>query len=405
MMGADVVVVGGGPVGWAFALASRLGLGERARISLVDAYPASMPEPSSPLEARVYLVAEGHARWLRSHGVEIPAARSAAVHRIEVLGEDGLPNLCVDDHDAAADALGHVVEHSALTAAIAARAQALGVCQIAGRATAVDAFDRLRWVRCEDGTLLGGCLVVLAEGRDARLIERCGLAQMRHDYGQSGVVAHFRMARSEPGIARQWFLPGGEILALLPLADPGPRDPGSERSNACVSMVFSVASDRAERLVAADSAALLGEVMACSGAAVPLVEVLSSPVAFPLAMTRISDPVGERVLAVGDAAHGMHPLAGQGVNLGLADARVWHEVLSLAGRLGGDAGHALLLGRYRRRRQAPVLAMQTVVDGLWRLYNRSPAPVAALSGGAMRLVSRLPAIRQRLAGSAVQLAV
>lgn len=401
---ADVAIVGGGPVGWAIALASRLALGADARVIVCDPQRPQAPAAQAPLGARVYLVAEGHLRWLLASGVRLPSTRSAEVSRIEVLATDGRAQLTIDASDAAAERLGLTIEHDALTTAIATRAQTLGVTQHSVRVEALAMLDGLRWVETTEGALEASRLVVLADGRHGALAERAGFERLERDYAQVGVVAHFRLGRRDGGAARQWFLPDGSILALLPLADPQASQDGAV-GNSCVSMVWSCARERGEALIGLSAAELTETVRAVAGATIDLAECISSPVAFPLTLARVADPVGERILLAGDAAHAVHPLAGQGVNLGLADARVWQAVLAESGAAGRDAGHALLLARYRRRRQAPVLAMQATIDGLWRLYNRAPTPLAELSGRLMRTLSPLPAFRHQLAGAAVQIAV
>ena len=169
-------------------------------------------------------------------------------------------------------------------------------------------------------------------------------------------------------------------------------------------MVWSCPPTQAQALCAMSDAALVAAVRAASADALSLCAVVGGARSFPLQLLRLPDPVGARVLAVGDAAHAMHPLAGQGVNVGLADARTLRDLSrDDAPRVGGDAGHPLLLGRYRRQRYAPTVAMQLATDGLFRLYNATEHPLLMAAGDAgMRLFGQLPAFRRMLLSAAMQ---
>ena len=397
----DAVIAGGGPVGWACALAAQVALGKRARVAVVE---RELSQPSSAgaslsasqsLSARVYTVASGNLRWLTEQGVQFDPARSAAVTDIVVSGRDGQESMRVSANDAGAAELAKVLEHEALTHAIATRAQALGVQLVSGAVAALHELDAQKLIELADRRMLQARVVIAADGMQSKLRELSGINATVRTYPQHGVVAHLNCEQPHRGAARQWFLPDGSILALLPLPD---MDEAS-----AVSMVWSAGEARANELCAFSEADLLDAVNAASQHDAIVTHVLSAAQQFPLTLVRVADPVAARLLVVGDAAHAVHPLAGQGVNLGLVDARVLQDVWQQADKVGGDPGHALLLGRYRRERFGPTLTMQLATDGLFRLYNQVNHPLLMAAGDAgMRLLGRLPAFRRTLSTAAVR---
>ena len=391
----DVVIAGGGPVGWACALAAQASLGKKARVGVVERDQLPAVSTSDPISARVYTVASGNLAWLGENGVAIDMARSAAVTDIRVFGRDGVEALHVDANDVGLNGLARVIEHEALALAIAQRALQAGVTLIAGECIALHDGDGARSVELADRSLLQSRLVLAADGAHSRLRDAAGMEPSRHAYPQRGVVANLRCKKSHRSIARQWFLPDGSILALLPL----PADDGAPS----VSMVWSAATERAADLCALPEPELLAEINAVSGDALSVCRVINGARSFPLALLRVPNPVARRFLAVGDAAHAMHPLAGQGVNVGLADARSLFDLWRRAPDVHGDPGHPLLLARYRRQRYGPTLAMHLATDGLFRLYNQPDRTFLMAAGDAgMRLLGRLPAFRRTLSSSALQ---
>ena len=394
----DAVIAGGGPVGWACALAAQVALGKRARVAVVER-ESSRPSPAddvqAPLSARVYTIASGNLRWLTEQGVQFDLARSAAVTDIVVSGRNGEASMRISANDAGEAELAKVLEHEALTHAIATRAQALGVQLVSGAVSALHELDAQKLIELADRRVLQARVVIAADGTHSRLRELSDMNATVRAYPQHGVVAHLRCNEPHRGAARQWFLPDGSILALLPLPDVD--------KAAAVSMVWSASQARADRLCALSEADLLQAINAASQLVLGVTHTISTAQQFPLTLVRVAIPVAERLVVVGDAAHAVHPLAGQGVNLGLVDARVLQDVWQNADKVNGDPGHALLLGRYRRERFGPTLAMQLASDGLFRLYNQVDHPLLMAAGDAgMRLLSRLPAFRRTLSTAAVQ---
>jgi len=196
------------------------------------------------------------------------------------------------------------------------------------------------------------------------------------------VVANFACGRAHRDTAFQWFQ-GGPVLALLPL-------PGDQ-----VSMVWSTGEAQAARLLALDPAALCSEVAAASRGALGELGLASTPRAFPLRRLSAQRMVAPRVALLGDAAHVIHPLAGQGANLGLQDARALAAVLA-AREPRRDPGDHGLLRRYERARARDVLAMDATVHGMVRLFGTAAGPLARLRNTGLNLADRIPVIKNLL---------
>ena len=394
---ADVLVVGGGPVGWACALAAQIALGKRARVAVVERESSSPSPANVALASRVYTISSGNLRWLTEHGVKFDLARSAAVTDIVVSGRDGQESMRISANDAGEAELAKVLEHEALTGAISTRAQAIGVQLVHGTVASVHDLDAQKLIELDDRRMLNARVVIAADGMQSTLRDLSGISATAtvRTYPQQGVVAHLLCAQPHRGAARQWFLPDGSILALLPLPDVN--------QTAAVSMVWSVNEARADELCALSEADFLDTVNSASQHAAAVTHRVNTAQRFPLTLVRVANPVAQRLVVVGDAAHAVHPLAGQGVNLGLIDARALHDVWQQADKVGADPGHALLLGRYRRERFGPTLAMQLATDGLFRLYNQADHPLLMAAGDVgMRFLGRLPAFRRTLSTAAVQ---
>jgi ubiquinone biosynthesis UbiH/UbiF/VisC/COQ6 family hydroxylase len=233
-----------------------------------------------------------------------------------------------------------------------------------------------------DGRRVSGALVVGADGANSFVRRAAAIAAAEQSYAQAAVVANFRCEVAHQGVAYQWFQ-GGPVLALLPL-------PQGQ-----VSMVWSLPAERASRVSKLPEDALCREVEAASRGALGKLALATPPKSYPLRRLRAQRMVQPRVALAGDAAHVIHPLAGQGLNLGLQDAQALAAVL--AGREPGrDPGDLRLLRRYERARAEPILAMNAVVDGLFRLFGSEGRQWSRLRNAGLNLTDRLPVLKNIL---------
>ncbi len=220
-----------------------------------------------------------------------------------------------------------------------------------------------------------------ADGADSPLRRQAGIAASVTAYRQLGVVANFACEKPHRGAALQWFL-GQSILAWLPL--PGKR----------LSLVWSAPEALAAELLALDGAALAQQVEAAGGGCLGRLELLTPAAGFALCLIRPEKIFRPAFVLVGDAAHGVHPLAGQGVNLGFGDAESLVDALTARGRV--SCGDALLLARHARRRSEPVAAMQNVTHGLYHLFAQRDALTGALRNGGLSLLNQLGPLKSHL---------
>jgi 2-octaprenylphenol hydroxylase len=387
----EVIIAGAGLVGLSLAPALvRAGFS----VALVDRGPLTTPERPSPGEgwdARVYAISPGSAAFLRAQGAwqALPPDRIAPVESMRVEGDAGA-RLEFSAYELGERALAWILEERALRTALVPLVRSAGVAVHAPCAFESLRFDRDRiLLHGADGTQLTARLIVGADGLRSPVREAAGIATVTKPYGQTAVVANFSCERPHRGRARQWFLGDGEVLAWLPL--PGRR----------VSIVWSAADARARELLALPPDALATRVAECGRHVLGAFESITPSAGFPLQWQRPPTVIAHRLALVGDAAHGVHPLAGQGVNLGFGDAEALAAILRDRGPLT-DPGTPMLLERYARRRAEPVLAMQTVTDGLARLFALSSPWIRAARNLGMAALDALPPAKRLLALSAIR---
>lgn len=378
-MTAELVIVGGGPVGLSFAIAaSHLPNVAVTIIERDDTASVRLPEP---FDHRVYALSPGSLDFLRDIGAALPASRLAPIRAMQVRGDDLKSELDF----AAGQPLATIVEHAAVMQALQHRLVTDGRVRFMRGASPVSmrlAAGNRRSMVLPDGGVVESDLLIAADGARSQLREWAGIAWQRKSYESDGVVANFHCQYPNGDIARQWFS-HNSVLAFLPL-------PGNH-----VSIVWSVATAFSRSLPTGDAGSFANMVGEAGQHALGTM-TLSSPVArFPLARIAAADWVQPGLALMGDAAHAVHPLAGQGVNLGFADARAMVDLLACRSKYAA-IGDAALLRRYERMRREAAWAVGEVTDRLRGLYLSELSAAKWLRNEGLRLTNRLPAIKSML---------
>jgi 2-octaprenylphenol hydroxylase len=386
----DVIIVGAGVIGAAMAslLVTRR-LSSPGRVAIIADRFAGAPAAGSDWDLRVFALSRASERLLRTCGVwdALPAQRVFAYERMRVWDAGGEPNgkgsLHFDCAEIAEPNLGHIVEGQALQWQCLQAARSSGAVLIEAEIAAAAANDAGISVRLTDGREVRGQLLIAADGPQSKTRELLGIESAGHSYRQDALVAHVRTARPHGNTAWQRFLDSGPV-AFLPLPDG--------RS----SIVWSTSLAKAARLNALDPAAFGIALASASGNVLGACE-LSTPVAsFPLKLQYALEYARPRAVLLGDAAHVVHPLAGQGLNLGLLDCAALAEVLEQAGSAGYFGEHRLLR-RYERWRRSENLLAATALDGLEHLFSNADAWSAGMRGAALSAAGKLPFVKRSLA--------
>lgn len=374
----DVAVVGAGVVGLTLAaLLGRAGL----RVALIDAQATATFDAAQDYDLRVYAITRASERILEAVGAwaGVRSQRHGCFRQMEVWDQGSGGRIHFDAAVAAEPVLGYIVEQNLLRHALEVQVARMGNVDW-HRPASLNTWSQHSGevaLSMGDGHAVTAALVVGADGADSRVRTLAGIGYARREYDHHAIVCNVRTQQPHGETARQRFLNTGP-LAFLPLDDP----------HMC-SIVWSTSPPQAERLTGLREEAFCGELTDAFEARLGRVLASGPRAVFPLARARAQRYVAPRVALVGDAAHSIHPLAGQGANLGLLDAACLAQVLIEAHTAGRDAGGRRVLRRYERWRRGENLAMQSAMDGFKLLFGSPRLPLRWLRGLGLNLTDRM----------------
>lgn len=375
----DIVIVGGGLAGLAFAAALRR---SPLSVALIEERPPVFP---TGWDARVYAISPANARFLDALGVwaHLDEARRQPISAMEIHGDAG-GRLDFSAYGTGVSELAWIIEASVMQRELWETAKRQGnmtlLCPAQPQALAIE--SGAAELTLEDGRRLSAKLVVAADGADSWTRSAAGIDVRFDPYDQRGVVANFAIERPHRGTAFEWFRHDG-ILAWLPL--PGDR----------MSMVWSAPEEIGRELLALDPGALCARVAEAGNHQLGALQLITPPSAFPLRLMRAPQAVAPRLALIGDAAHSIHPLSGHGMNLGFQDARALAAVLCDK-PAHVDPGDLLLLRTYERARKEEVVTLQTLTDTLNDLFRPAAGPWTTLRNLGLNLTNALPVVKDLL---------
>ncbi|WP_410497412.1 UbiH/UbiF family hydroxylase [Chitinibacter sp. S2-10] len=379
---ADLIIVGGGLVGAALALALK---NTTLDIILLEGREPMLDWPADSWDQRVYAISRASRTLLSEIGAwqGVRSERLAPISAMKIYGDAANSRLEFAALEAGVDELAFIVENRELQRALWL---ALAECSNVRVMTLVSAQQlqikpEEAILTLDNGQSLSAKLVIGADGANSWVRQQLGMDSNAKSYQQFGVVANFACEKPHYGVARQWFMPDG-ILAWLPL--PGQR----------ISMVWACDESRKNELLALSFDELASCVTLAGQSQLGKLDSITAAAAFPLKLTQVPHITRSRIALVGDAAHTVHPLAGQGVNLGFGDVA---ELAKVLGNVHpGRIGDALVLRRYERARCESVILMQQVCDGLQALFNNHNPTLKTLRNFGLTLTDQLPWLKRQL---------
>jgi 2-octaprenyl-6-methoxyphenol hydroxylase len=386
---ADVIIFGGGLVGPALAAAL-----DSSGLSAIVIDPADpTPRLDASFDGRVSAISSSSMRMMDAIGVAAYLPEPGCPI-LKIVVAEGLEPGGLEFEDSADDEpLGVMLENRHLRAALHARAEAGKNIWLLwnSRVANVERGENGVMVSLEDGRTLAAPLLVAADGRNSSTREAAGINVARWKYDHDAIVSVLRHERSHDNVAFQIFYPTGPF-ALLPMND----DSGGHRS----AIVWSVQREDAAGWLALTDEEFAAEAEAATDGFLGRFQMLAPRSTYPLGFQHSAQMVGQRLALVGDAAHAIHPIAGQGVNLGFRDVAALAQVLVEGARLGMDLGDAQLLDRYQRWRALDALSVSFATDTLTRIYGVPGKTASAVRRLGMKVVGKISPLRDRLMNEA-----
>ncbi|MGO1119489.1 UbiH/UbiF/VisC/COQ6 family ubiquinone biosynthesis hydroxylase [Rhodovibrionaceae bacterium A322] len=391
----EVAISGGGLVGLTLAISlAQAGIS----VLVVD---AEDPEVAlaEPFDGRSSAIAACSHRLLEATGVWERLEAAAPILDIRVTdGQVGRGAsrffLHYDSEELGEGPLGYIVENRLMRRALHARAAELDNLLLLApmKATGSQRSGQGAVLKLESGEEVSASLIVAAEGRRSPLREEAGIAVRRWDYRQSGIVCTISHELPHYDVAFEHFLPSGPF-AVLPLSDDESL-PDGEWGRYRSSIVWTERPDLVPHMMELDDAGFSQEIQRRFGDSLGRIKVLGRRWSYPLSLQHADSYHDERLILVGDAAHGIHPISGQGFNLGIKDVAALAECLVDARRLGQDLGNQAIVDRYARWRRFDNMAMIAATDGLNRLFSNNLPPVRLARDLGMAAVNQLPPLRR-----------
>ena len=377
----DILIAGGGFAGLSLAVALKQGSGGALSVAVAD--PA-MNRASGDLRASA--IAAAARRLFETIGVWSAIEDKAQPMLDMVVTDSKLDQamrpsfLTFDGEIAPGEPFAHMIENGPMVTALLDKARAEGVDL---RPVAVSRFENgpaRVTAHLTDNSAIAARLLVAADGARSQIREQAGIANYGWNYGQSGIVTTVAHERDHKGRAEEHFLPAGPF-AILPLT--------GKRS----SIVWTEASHEADRIVALPDAGFHDELEKRFGLHLGEIEVIAPRKAYPLGLYVARSFIADRIALIGDAAHVIHPIAGQGLNMGLRDVAALAEAVIDGARLGIDVGAVTVLERYQRWRRFDTMAMGVATDGLNRLFSNNSDALRLIRDMGLGVVDRLPNLK------------
>ena len=377
----DVLIVGGGLVGASLAAGLRT---SGLSVALVEAQ--SIAADNEGWDSRIYAISPGSAAFLAEYGAwqRLDMNRVQQVEQMQVFGDEGA-ELDFSAYQLGVPEMAFILENRLLQQALwqgLLQQDNLTLFHPAS-CSSLALNEDVACLQLKDGREIKAKLIVGADGRDSWVRRQAGIILPPMLYQQHGVVANFIAEKPHRGTAFQWFQPDG-ILALLPLPQQ------------MVSMVWSVSPEKSDSLLQLPHKELCAQVAAASQYTLGALQLVTPPAAFPLRLLNLPQLVKPRLALVGDAAHNVHPLAGQGVNLGFRDVRQLAQVLAQRGPQQ-DCGNVHLLRRYERARKEDILSMQFTTDALKKLFNNNNPLLRASRNFGLSVTNSITPLKKMLA--------